>query len=71
VAYDIAISFWVAYQFLCLFMDLCLTSSSWQVAFTGLVYPCLVLAYMGEAAYLSKHKMDLHSSFYMAIPGKA
>ncbi|KAK9937497.1 hypothetical protein M0R45_014280 [Rubus argutus] len=39
-----------------------------RVAFTGLVYPCLVLAYMGEAAYLSKHKMDLHSSFYMAIP---
>ncbi|CAN6684273.1 unnamed protein product [Malus baccata var. baccata] len=37
-------------------------------AFTALVYPCLVLAYMGEAAYLSKHKTDLHSSFYMAIP---
>ncbi|KAF3438262.1 hypothetical protein FNV43_RR21023 [Rhamnella rubrinervis] len=40
-----------------------------RIAFTGLVYPCLVLAYMGEAAYLSKHKMDLHSSFYKAIPG--
>ncbi|XP_008346085.2 probable potassium transporter 13 isoform X1 [Malus sylvestris] len=39
-----------------------------RFAFTALVYPCLVLAYMGEAAYLSKHKTDLHSSFYMAIP---
>nr|XP_011460720.1 PREDICTED: probable potassium transporter 13 isoform X2 [Fragaria vesca subsp. vesca] len=39
-----------------------------RVAFTGFIYPCLVLAYMGEAAFLSKHKMDLHRSFYMAIP---
>ncbi|XP_050369448.1 probable potassium transporter 13 [Argentina anserina] len=39
-----------------------------RVAFTGLVYPCLILAYMGEAAFLSKHKMDLHRSFYLAIP---
>ncbi|XP_059666685.1 probable potassium transporter 13 [Cornus florida] len=39
-----------------------------RVAFIGVVYPCLVLAYMGEAAYLSKNKMDLQSSFYKAIP---
>eukprot|EP01018_Ginkgo_biloba_P013751 Gb_08428 [translate_table: standard] len=39
-----------------------------KIAFTGLVYPCLILAYMGEAAYLSKHKEDLQSSFYRAIP---
>ncbi|XP_062012005.1 probable potassium transporter 13 [Rosa rugosa] len=39
-----------------------------RVAFSGLVYPCLVLAYMGEAAYLSKHRMDLHRSFFKAIP---
>ncbi|PQP97468.1 putative potassium transporter 13 [Prunus yedoensis var. nudiflora] len=39
-----------------------------RIAFTGLVYPCLVLAYMGEAAYLSKNKMDISSSFYKAIP---
>ncbi|KAF8408707.1 hypothetical protein HHK36_004771 [Tetracentron sinense] len=39
-----------------------------RMAFTGFVYPCLVLAYMGEAAYLSKNKNDLQSSFYKAIP---
>ncbi|XP_059063843.1 potassium transporter 1 isoform X1 [Cryptomeria japonica] len=39
-----------------------------KMAFTGLVYPCLILAYMGEAAFLSKHKWDLQRSFYKAIP---
>jgi len=41
-----------------------------RIAFTGVVYPCLVIAYMGEAAYLSKHKLDLHRSFHKAIPGE-
>jgi KUP system potassium uptake protein len=39
-----------------------------KIAFTGLVYPCLILAYMGEAAFLSKHKWDLQRNFYKAIP---
>jgi KUP system potassium uptake protein len=39
------------------------------VGFTAIVYPCLVVAYMGEAAYLSKHHEDLERSFYMAVPG--
>nr|DAD43706.1 TPA_asm: hypothetical protein HUJ06_001936 [Nelumbo nucifera] len=39
-----------------------------RIAFTLVVYPCLILAYMGEAAYLSKHKDDLQRSFYKAIP---
>uniref|UniRef100_A0A0D6QYA2 Potassium transporter n=1 Tax=Araucaria cunninghamii TaxID=56994 RepID=A0A0D6QYA2_ARACU len=39
-----------------------------KIAFTGVVYPCMILAYMGEAAYLSKHKLEIHSSFYKAIP---
>ncbi|KAG6681045.1 hypothetical protein I3842_13G073000 [Carya illinoinensis] len=39
-----------------------------KMAFTFLVYPSLVLAYMGEAAYLSKHHEDIHRSFYKAIP---
>lgn len=41
----------------------------WQIAFTFLVYPCLILAYMGEAAFLSKHHEDIQRSFYKAIPG--
>ncbi|XP_007024839.2 PREDICTED: probable potassium transporter 13 [Theobroma cacao] len=39
-----------------------------RIAFTVVVYPCLILAYMGEAAYLSKHKVDLQRSFYKSIP---
>lgn len=40
------------------------------MAFMVVVYPCLVLAYMGEAAYLSQNRLDLQSSFFSAIPGK-
>ncbi|XP_020578915.1 potassium transporter 1 [Phalaenopsis equestris] len=39
-----------------------------KIAFTFLVYPCLILAYMGEAAFLSKHHDDIQRSFYKAIP---
>nr|XP_043637655.1 potassium transporter 1 [Erigeron canadensis] len=39
-----------------------------KIAFTFLVYPCLVLAYLGEAAYLSRHHEDIQRSFYKAIP---
>ncbi|XP_047311523.1 potassium transporter 1 [Impatiens glandulifera] len=39
-----------------------------KIAFTFLVYPCLILAYLGEAAYLSRHHEDIQSSFYKAIP---
>ncbi|KAI6686954.1 hypothetical protein NL676_032867 [Syzygium grande] len=39
-----------------------------RVAFTVLVYPSLILAYMGEAAFLSKHHEDIQRSFYKAIP---
>lgn len=41
-----------------------------QIAFTCLVYPSLVLSYMGEAAFLSKHHEDIQRSFYKSIPGK-
>lgn len=39
-----------------------------KIAFTFLVYPCLVLAYLGEAAFLSRHHEDIQRSFYKAIP---
>jgi KUP system potassium uptake protein len=41
-----------------------------QIAFTFLVYPSLLLTYMGEAAFLSKHHEDIQRSFYKSIPGK-
>ncbi|EYU35222.1 hypothetical protein ABFS82_06G124800 [Erythranthe guttata] len=40
-----------------------------QIAFTFLVYPALTLAYMGQAAYLSKHHHTIHSiGFYVSVP---
>ncbi|OAY38311.1 potassium transporter 2 [Manihot esculenta] len=42
-----------------------------QIAFTFLVYPALILAYMGQAAYLSQHHHnDNHIGFYISVPEK-
>uniref|UniRef100_A0A1J3JJ60 Potassium transporter n=1 Tax=Noccaea caerulescens TaxID=107243 RepID=A0A1J3JJ60_NOCCA len=42
-----------------------------QIAFTFAVYPSLILAYMGQAAYLSKHHVlesDYRIGFYVSVP---
>ncbi|XP_051213783.1 potassium transporter 7 [Lolium perenne] len=44
------------------------TAASIRLAFVGVIYPCLVLQYMGQAAYLSKNMSDVHESFYLSIP---
>ncbi|XP_074590284.1 potassium transporter 6-like isoform X2 [Curcuma longa] len=44
-----------------------------QIAFTSMIYPSLILAYMGQAAYLSKHHIiesDYHIGFYVSVPEK-
>ncbi|KAF1859873.1 hypothetical protein Lal_00028056 [Lupinus albus] len=44
-----------------------------KIAFTLLVYPSLILAYMGQAAYLSKHhyiENDYQIGFYVSVPGR-
>ncbi|XP_048136571.1 potassium transporter 6-like isoform X2 [Rhodamnia argentea] len=44
-----------------------------QIAFTSVVYPSLILAYMGQAAYLSKHHVidnDYRIGFYVSVPEK-
>ncbi|PWZ07471.1 Potassium transporter 10 [Zea mays] len=44
-----------------------------QIAFTCMVYPALILAYMGQAAYLCKHhtmESDYRIGFYVSVPGK-
>lgn len=41
-----------------------------QLAFVGVIYPCLVLQYMGQAAFLSKNIPAVHNSFYLSIPSK-
>ncbi|KAI4384578.1 hypothetical protein MLD38_002709 [Melastoma candidum] len=40
-----------------------------QIAFTAAVYPALILAYMGQAAYLSQHHHNqIDISFYATVP---
>ncbi|XP_073011164.1 potassium transporter 25-like [Typha latifolia] len=39
-----------------------------KVAFTSVVYPSLILAYMGQAAYLSQHHTIDHIGFYVSVP---
>ncbi|XP_047321766.1 potassium transporter 6-like [Impatiens glandulifera] len=49
------------------------SQSSIKLAFTCVVYPSLVLAYMGQAAYLSKHHFDDNDyqvGFYVSVPDK-
>ncbi|CAK9135880.1 unnamed protein product [Ilex paraguariensis] len=41
-----------------------------QIAFTFLVYPALILAYMGQAAYMSEHhETSYNIGFYDSVPG--
>ncbi|KAF3641281.1 Potassium transporter 4 [Capsicum annuum] len=44
------------------------TSCSMRIAFSFLVYPCLVVQYMGQAAFLSKNLASIPDSFYNSIP---
>ncbi|XP_011654502.1 putative potassium transporter 12 [Cucumis sativus] len=39
-----------------------------QIAFTFVVFPCLLLAYMGQAAYLMKHPDSAARIFYDSVP---
>ncbi|GLJ15381.1 hypothetical protein SUGI_0252410 [Cryptomeria japonica] len=42
-----------------------------KIAFTSIVYPALILAYMGQAAYLSKHhhiESSYQIGFYVYVP---
>ncbi|GFY88305.1 K+ uptake permease 6 [Actinidia rufa] len=44
-----------------------------KIAFTSVVYPSLILAYMGQAAYLSQHHVienDYRIGFYVSVPEK-
>ncbi|KAL5552926.1 hypothetical protein UlMin_040327 [Ulmus minor] len=44
-----------------------------KIAFTSMVYPSLILAYMGQAAYLSQHhevSKDYRIGFYVSVPEK-
>ncbi|MBA0804583.1 hypothetical protein Gohar_004156, partial [Gossypium harknessii] len=42
-----------------------------QLAFTVVVFPCLLLAYSGQAAYLMSNRDHVVDAFYRSIPGTA
>uniref|UniRef100_A0A7N0R9M1 Potassium transporter n=1 Tax=Kalanchoe fedtschenkoi TaxID=63787 RepID=A0A7N0R9M1_KALFE len=44
------------------------TAASLRVAFICFVYPCLVLQYLGQAAFISKNFYAVPASFYASIP---
>ncbi|XP_062074470.1 potassium transporter 3 [Humulus lupulus] len=44
------------------------SATSIRVAFSCVIYPCLVLQYMGQAAFLSKNLSSAPLSFYASIP---
>lgn len=44
------------------------TAFSIRLAFAFVIYPCLVVQYMGQAAFLSKNIPSISSSFYDSIP---
>ncbi|KAM4123272.1 hypothetical protein ACB094_01G147100 [Castanea mollissima] len=44
------------------------TAASLRVTFSSVIYPCLILQYMGQAAFLSKNFSAVSISFYASIP---
>ncbi|XP_075648788.1 potassium transporter 3 [Castanea sativa] len=44
------------------------TAASLRVIFSCVIYPCLILQYMGQAAFLSKNFSAVSISFYASIP---
>uniref|UniRef100_A0A7N0TPD5 Potassium transporter n=1 Tax=Kalanchoe fedtschenkoi TaxID=63787 RepID=A0A7N0TPD5_KALFE len=44
------------------------TPSSIRIAFSCFVYPCLVIQYLGQAAFLSKNLGSVSNSFYDSVP---
>ncbi|XP_058778968.1 potassium transporter 4-like [Vicia villosa] len=44
------------------------TATSIRLAFAVVIYPCLVMQYMGQAAFLSKNLDSIQNSFYDSIP---
>jgi KUP system potassium uptake protein len=47
---------------------MCIGMYGMQLSCTLLVYPCLLLAYIGQAAWLMKHEDMVSTTFYSSIP---
>ncbi|KAI9103639.1 hypothetical protein K1719_023262 [Acacia pycnantha] len=54
-----------------MFADLCYFSvRSVQLSFVFLVLPCLVLGYLGQAAYLMENHADAGQAFFCFVPSR-
>ncbi|KAJ3693523.1 hypothetical protein LUZ60_009003 [Juncus effusus] len=54
-----------------LYADLChFPVTAIRIAFTLVVFPCLLLAYTGQAAYITHNKDHVADAFYRSIPDK-
>ena len=40
------------------------------MSFSGIALPALLIAYSGQAAYLTKYPSDVGDTFYKSTPGK-
>ena len=40
-----------------------------QLSFCCIVYPSVVITYLGQAAYLWDHASEVENTFYASIPG--
>jgi KUP system potassium uptake protein len=49
---------------------MCIGMYGMQLSCTLLVYPCLLLAYIGQAAWLMKHEDMVSTTFYSSIPSE-
>lgn len=54
------------YPFACLLM---ISYCGMQIAFTVVVFPCLLLQYTGQAAYIAQNKSKVSHAFYYSLPG--
>ena len=41
-----------------------------QITFLFLVLPCLLLGYLGQAAYLMEHHADAGEAFFSSVPSR-
>ncbi|XP_077218852.1 potassium transporter 5-like [Tasmannia lanceolata] len=41
-----------------------------QISMCSMVYPSIILAYLGQSSYLRKHKVNVGDTFYKSIPGR-
>lgn len=70
LCFDILWLWWFISGTEALFADLAhFPVSAVQIAFTLLVFPCLLLAYSGQAAYLMNNLDHAQDAFYRSIPG--